>query len=76
MKIWGMAFCLGSVFLTACFDSNLSRDLTSAEKALPYLNMGVRYLDMGELRFAKDNLEKALDWDSNNPEFQKGILPL
>lgn len=76
MKTQVMAFFLTAVFLTACVDTSPSKDVSSAEKAITYLNMGVRYLDMGELRFAKDNLEKALDWDSNNPDIHNAAAAL
>lgn len=75
MKTHSIIFCLTAVLLTGCFNTNPS-DVTSSEKALTYLNMGVRYMDMGELRFAKDNLEKALDWDSNNPEIHNAAAAL
>jgi type IV pilus assembly protein PilF len=76
MKIRAIVFCLTAVLLTACVDTSPSKDVTAAEKALTYLNMGVRYMEMGELKIAKDNLEKALDWDSNNPDIQNAAAAL
>lgn len=67
MKIQLTIFYLTAIFLTACNNSP-SKDVTSEEKAKTYLDMGLRYMEMGELKIAKENLEKALDWDSSNPD--------
>lgn len=76
MKIRVIGFCLTAIFLAACVDSSPSKNVSSEEKATTYLDMGVRYLDMGELNFAKENLEKALDWDSSNPNIQNAVAAL
>ncbi len=76
MKKQVISCCLTALFLTACVDTSPTKDVTSAEKALTYFNMGVRYMDMGELKVAKDNLEKALDWDSSNPDIHNAVAAL
>lgn len=76
MKIQVMVFCLTAVFLTSCADDSPSKDITSEEKATTYLDMGVRYMEMGELKTAKESLEKALDWDSSNPDVHNAAAAL
>lgn len=42
--------------------------LSNAEKAVLYMQMGTRYLEMGKLDVAKEKLETALDLDSSNAD--------
>jgi type IV pilus assembly protein PilF len=64
------------IFLTACVDDSPSRNVSSEEKASTYLDMGVRYLEMGQLKFAKENLEKALDLNSSNADIHDATAVL
>ena len=75
MNVQSLLFYLSVILLTACASNGFS-DVSSAEKAQTYLTMGVRYMDMGELKFAKDNLEKALDLDSGNSEIHNAAAAL
>jgi type IV pilus assembly protein PilF len=76
MKTQTMFFCLATLFLTACVDNSPSKNVTSEEKAVTYLDMGIRYMDIGELKIAKENLEKALEWDANNPNIHNAAAAL
>lgn len=76
MKSQVMIFCLTAMLLTACADDGSVKNVTSEEKAAVYLDMGVRYMEIGELKSAKENLEKALDWDSSNPEIHNAAAAL
>lgn len=76
MKIQVMAFLLVAFFLTACAESGYFKEVSSEEKAVTYLEMGVRYMEIGELKIAKDNLEKALDEDSSNPEIHNAAAAM
>lgn len=76
MKTQVMIFCLTAMFLTACADDGPIKEATAEEKAATYLDMGVRYMDMGQLKFAKENLEKALDLDSSNPNLHNAAAAL
>jgi type IV pilus assembly protein PilF len=76
MKSQVIVFCIATGLLTACVSDSPSTNVTSAEKAQTYLTMGIRYMDMGELKIAKENLEKALDWDSNNPDIHNAAAAL
>lgn len=69
--IIGMSF-----LLMACVQVNPTREISSEEKADVYLKMGVRYLEMGQLKIAKENLEKSLDEDSSNAEAHNAIAVL
>ena len=55
-----------SLFLMACVQVNPPRVVSSEEKAQTYLQMGLRYLELGKLKIAKDSLEKSLDEESEN----------
>lgn len=76
MKAQVIVFCLTAVFLTACVSDGGTTSATSEEKAVTYLDMGVRYMSMGELKFAKENLEKALDMDSGNADIHNAAAAL
>lgn len=76
MKLsWGVIVFL-SLITCACISTGPAESTTSEEKAITYLEMGVRYMEMGELRTAKESLEKALDWDSNNASIHDAIAVL
>jgi len=65
-----------SLYLTACVQVNPRKDMSSEEKANVYLQMGVRYMEMGRLNVAKKNLEKALDEDSSSAGVHSAIAVL
>jgi type IV pilus assembly protein PilF len=52
-----------SISLSACswFSTNTSEKPTEI-----YLQLGIRYMDIGKLELARENLQKALEKDSNN----------
>ncbi len=55
------------VVLTACtswFDKDTKRD----DSASIYLQLGVRYMDLGKLEIAKENLQLAQEKDPNNSQ--------
>jgi len=56
--------------LNACMwgGSSAKDDTTDEEKAVLYMEMGARYLEMGMLKTAKEKLEIAEQLDSNNAE--------
>ncbi len=55
------------VFINACVSSSGTREeLTDKQQAELYRKMGARYLEMGMLTTAKENLEKAESLDSQN----------
>lgn len=76
MKTQVIILCLTAGFLTACVSDSPSKDVTSEEKAATYLDMGLRYMEIGELKIAKENLEKALDTDSSNPSIHNAAAAL
>lgn len=47
--------------------------MSSGEKAILNLQMGVRYMDMGMLDVAQEKLENAYDLDSRNPEILNAL---
>ena len=56
-----------AVALTACtswFDKDTKRD----DSASIYLQLGVRYMDLGKLEIAKENLQLAQEKDPNNSQ--------
>ena len=65
-----------SLCLAACVNANPKKDVSSDEKAKVYLKMGVRYMEIGQLGIAKENLEKALDFDSSNANIHNAIAVL
>jgi len=63
-----------SLLVSACVSSNGAKDsLSKSEEAKLYLRMGVRYLEMGMLKTAKENLEVAEDIDSNNAAIHNSL---
>lgn len=76
MKRSPAALFLLFLMLSACISNNSSRDVSSEEKAVTYLEMGVRYMEIGDLKVAKESLEKALYWDSGNAEVQDALAVL
>lgn len=55
------------LLLSGCTSSN-KKQVSDEESAAIYLQLGVRYLSLNKLDIAKQNLEKALDYDSHNVE--------
>ncbi|MCK5478579.1 MAG: tetratricopeptide repeat protein, partial [Methylococcales bacterium] len=49
---------------------------TEEEQAQNHLQLGVRYLDMGMLESARENLEIALQLDSDNEETYNALAVL
>ena len=47
--------------------------MSSKEKAALYLQMGVRYMELNMLKTAKENLDIALDLDTNNAEIYNAL---
>jgi type IV pilus assembly protein PilF len=64
------------VFLTACVQVNPPRQVNSKDQADVYLKMGVRYLEMNELKIAKEKLEKSIDLDSSSSEAHNALAVL
>jgi type IV pilus assembly protein PilF len=60
------ALLLGAA-LTACASSNVN-ETKNEDSASIYLQLGVRYMDLGKLDVAKENLELALKKDPHNPQ--------
>jgi len=54
------------LFISAC--TNTKDPLPKKEESILYMQMGVRYLEMGMLKIAKENLEMAVEVDSNNAD--------
>lgn len=54
-----------SVFMTACVKTGIKEKMPEEEEAALYRNLGERYLEMGRLKEAKNNLEKAEKISSN-----------
>lgn len=53
---------------------NMSHDsMSNDEKAVLYMQMGLRYLGMDKLDLAKENLDKALRLDSGNAEIHNAM---
>ncbi len=75
MKTFVSILCI-SVLLTACVQVNPPKDVSSEEKAKVYLQMGIRYMELGKLNIAKTNLEKALDYDSGNANVHNAFAVL
>ncbi len=71
-----IVFSLLLLSVTACVSDSPSSATSSEEKAITYLEMGVRYMEIGELKVAKENLEKALDEDSGNAEVHNAAAVL
>lgn len=76
MKTFIIPLCFIFFYLTACVQVNPPKNVSSEEKAKTYLQMGVRYMEMGKLNIAKKNLEKALDEDSSNANVHNAIAVL
>ncbi len=66
------------IFVNACSLLNNSEDsmFTEEEQAQNHLQLGVRYLDMGMLESARENLEIALQLDSDNEETYNALAVL
>jgi type IV pilus assembly protein PilF len=66
-----------SLSLIACsWDNSASSKMSNAEKATTYLDMGVRYMEIGQLKSAKENLEKALDLETSNADMYNALAVL
>ncbi len=62
-----------SILLGACVNSNSKTSLTEAKEAKLYMDMGMRYLEMGMFRLAKENLELAESIDSGNANIHNSL---
>lgn len=60
-------FCLLALVLTACVTAS------KKESSDLYLQLGVRYLTLNKLDVAKENLERALNDDSNNAQAHNAL---
>ncbi|WP_232422337.1 type IV pilus biogenesis/stability protein PilW [Methylosarcina fibrata] len=58
--------------LTACASLG-ETGAKKKEKADTYLQLGVRYMNLNKLDIAKENLEKAVDYDSGNAEAHNSL---
>ena len=61
-----------SLFISAC--TNTKDPLPKKEESILYMQMGVRYLEMGMLKIAKENLEMAVEVDSNNADTEPPLI--
>lgn len=77
-KITGLAMAsILGLNLASCASSSGGKDsLSRDEKATLNLQMGVRYLDLGMLKIAKEKLELAYDLDSDNAEINNALAVL
>lgn len=65
------------IVVSACITTtNRTDNLSKEQKADLYLQLGVRYLEMGELKTAKEKLYKALAVGSKNAEIQNALAAL
>jgi type IV pilus assembly protein PilF len=55
-----------AIILSSC--SSLNKDDKSNDSASIYLQLGVRYMDLGKLEIAKENLLLAQEKDPSNPQ--------
>jgi len=69
--VYWSVILLASFFMTAC--TNTREPLPKKEEAILYMQMGVRYLEMGMFKVAKENLEAAVDADSNNADIHNAL---
>lgn len=62
-------------FVSACSLLNFSDDsrLSEEDMAENHLHLGVRYLEMGMLKNAKEHLEASVELDSNNEEIYNAL---
>lgn len=62
------------IFINACSTSNGSKGYNSNEKKAELnLHLGVRYMEMGKLKTAKEKLGNALNFDSDNAEIYNAL---
>ncbi len=62
------------IFVSACVSSSRPKqDLSDEKQASLYLKMGARYLEMGMLTVAKENLETAEEIDPNNANVHNAL---
>ncbi|MFA5984296.1 MAG: type IV pilus biogenesis/stability protein PilW [Methylococcaceae bacterium] len=71
--IVGLIFT-GAFALTACSSSGGSK--SNAELADIYMQLGVRYMSLNKLDLAKENLEKSLQRDDDNPKVHNALAVL
>jgi len=69
--------CCAALSLGACswFDGK-SPERDSKQVSDTYFQLGVRYLDMNKIEDAKENLERAIDEDSDNVEAHNALAVL
>lgn len=69
-----LVITLISIFISACVSTDKPKDsLSKEEEAKLYLQMGTRYLEMGMLKIAKQNLEAAEQIDSDNGDIHNSL---
>ncbi len=74
MRIKHIVFYCSILFLTACVNSTQSEQTMSRrERAKLNQQLGARYLKMGMLKAAKEQLESALMLDSDNAEIHNAV---
>ncbi|NOQ76462.1 MAG: type IV pilus biogenesis/stability protein PilW [Methylococcaceae bacterium] len=69
--VYCLAILLVTLFMSAC--TNTREPMPKKEEAILYMQMGVRYMEMGMLKIAKENLEMAVDIDSNNADVHNAL---
>ena len=69
----GLIIMLISAFISACVGPKDKDPIPKDEQAALYMKMGMRYLEMGMLRQAKENLELAENIDSGNASIHNGL---
>jgi type IV pilus assembly protein PilF len=70
-KIFVVFICF---LVSACVTNKPDREpLSDKKNAALHLKMGVRYMEMNMLSTAKDNLEKALDLDSDDAKIHNAL---
>lgn len=68
---------LSCTLLNACINTQyFTNTVSSAENAALHLKLGVRYLDLGMLEIAKENLDRSLYFDSDNAAIHNSLAVL
>jgi type IV pilus assembly protein PilF len=75
MKLRYLAFLLFCFGLAGC-SNNAPKDPNGRSAAELYREKGVRYMEMGELEYARQDLEHAADLDDSDSETQNALAVL
>ncbi len=62
-----------SIFITACVSTKPKDQLPKKEEAQLYMRMGIRYLEMGMFKEAKNDLERAENIDPDNANIHNSL---